>query len=140
MSCEQRQTATSEHQGTPPHVEQTRIEFDEGYYIGSVDEEGRMSGFGKAVWKSGDTYVGEWLNDVMHGHGVYRWAGGDCYDGEYRFGSQCGFGVLQDSLGVYTGEWVDDMRQGLGKMEYVCGDVYEGEWVAFVLCFKFAHF
>nr|CCC94105.1 putative protein kinase [Trypanosoma congolense IL3000] len=109
---------------------QTRINFDEGYYIGTVDEEGRMSGLGRAVWKSGDTYVGEWLNDVMDGRGVYTWADGDRYEGEYRCGSQNGFGVLRDAIGVYTGDWVDDMRQGRGKMEYACGDVYEGEWFA----------
>ncbi|ORC90431.1 protein kinase [Trypanosoma theileri] len=130
MSSEQRRASESTIQGVPLQGEQRRIDFDEGYYIGTVDENGRMSGHGKAVWKSGDTYVGGWLNDVMDGNGLYTWADGDYYEGEYKGGLQNGYGVLKDATGVYSGEWVDDMRHGLGKMEYVGGSVYEGEWLA----------
>ncbi|KAH9578151.1 Protein kinase domain [Trypanosoma melophagium] len=130
MSSEQRRASVGTIQGVPIQAEPTRIDFDEGYYVGTVDENGHMTGYGKAVWKSGDTYVGGWLNDVMDGSGVYTWADGDCYEGEYKGGLQNGFGVLKDTTGVYTGEWVDDMRHGLGKMEYVGGSVYEGEWLA----------
>ncbi|RNF01413.1 putative protein kinase [Trypanosoma conorhini] len=130
MDAEQERLEPDEEQNVSLQAEPTRIDFDEGYYVGTVDEDGHMSGYGKAVWMSGDTYVGTWLGDTMNGRGVYTWADGDCYEGEYKNGLQNGFGVLKDATGVYTGEWVDDMRQGLGKMEYACGSVYEGEWVA----------
>ncbi|PWU83734.1 MORN repeat-containing protein 1 [Trypanosoma cruzi] len=130
MNFEREDLSYCEHQGVPLQSEPTRIDFDEGYYVGTVDEEGHMAGYGKAFWTSGDTYVGEWLDDTMNGRGVYTWADGDCYEGEYKNGLQDGFGVLKDATGVYTGEWVDDMRQGIGKMEYVGGSVYEGEWIA----------
>ncbi|PWV17281.1 putative protein kinase [Trypanosoma cruzi] len=130
MNLEREDLSYCEHQGVPLQSEPTRIDFDEGYYVGTVDEEGHMAGYGKAFWTSGDTYVGEWLDDTMNGRGVYTWADGDCYEGEYKNGLQDGFGVLKDATGVYTGEWVDDMRQGIGKMEYVGGSVYEGEWIA----------
>ncbi|KEG14015.1 protein kinase [Trypanosoma grayi] len=130
MDSERQRANLSEFRGVPLQPEPNRIDFDEGYYVGTVDEEGHMAGYGKAVWKSGDTYVGEWLDDTMDGRGVYTWADGDCYDGEYKCGLQDGFGVLKDATGVYTGGWVDDMRHGLGKMEYVGGSVYEGEWLA----------
>lgn len=32
-------------------------------------------------YSSGDTYEGEWENDVQHGSGLYTWADGDYYDG-----------------------------------------------------------
>ncbi|EAN78428.1 protein kinase, putative [Trypanosoma brucei brucei TREU927] len=130
MSTQESHGSVSDCEGDGPQGKQTRIDFEEGYYIGTVDEEGRMSGFGRARWVSGDEYVGGWLDDVIDGRGVYMWADGDRYEGEYRCGVQHGFGVLSDKTGTYSGEWVDDMRQGWGKMEYVGGDVYEGEWFA----------
>ncbi|EPY41601.1 MORN domaincontaining protein [Angomonas deanei] len=107
-----------------------QIQFDEGVYVGTIDVDGAMSGFGKATWNSGDTYEGEWLNDYMHGKGVYTWADGDYYRGDYVNGYMCGYGEMKDAIGVYTGDWVDDMRQGRGKMIYNNGNEYDGEWLA----------
>lgn len=123
-------TEPYEYQRALTREEPTRINFDEGYYVGTVDKDGRMTGFGTAVWNSGDKYEGEWLDDAMDGQGTYTWADGDCYIGAYKCGLQNGHGVLKDATGVYTGEWVDDMRHGLGKMEYLGGSVYDGEWFA----------
>ncbi|KAG5487044.1 hypothetical protein LSCM1_07714 [Leishmania martiniquensis] len=111
-----------------PGVEQ--IDFDEGYYVGTIDENGEMAGYGKATWHSGDTYEGEWLNGMMHGKGTYTWADGDYYHGEYVRGRMEGCGEMKDATGLYTGEWADDMRQGYGRMVYSGGNVYEGEWLA----------
>ncbi|GET85770.1 protein kinase, putative [Leishmania tarentolae] len=111
-----------------PGVEQ--IDFDEGYYVGTIDENGEMAGYGKATWHSGDTYEGEWLNGLMHGKGTYTWADGDYYHGDYVRGRMEGSGEMKDATGLYTGEWVDDMRQGYGRMLYAGGNVYEGEWLA----------
>ncbi|KAG5486305.1 hypothetical protein CUR178_07616 [Leishmania enriettii] len=111
-----------------PGVEQ--IDFDEGYYVGTIDESGEMAGYGKATWHSGDTYEGEWLNGMMHGKGTYTWADGDYYHGEYVRGRMEGSGEMKDATGLYSGEWADDMRQGYGRMVYAGGNVYEGEWLA----------
>ncbi|CAG9568218.1 putative protein kinase [Leishmania major strain Friedlin] len=111
-----------------PGVEQ--IDFDEGYYVGTIDENGEMAGYGKATWHSGDTYEGEWLNGMMHGKGTYTWADGDYYQGDYVRGRMEGRGEMKDATGLYTGEWADDMRQGYGRMLYAGGNVYEGEWLA----------
>ncbi|AYU75944.1 protein kinase, putative [Leishmania donovani] len=111
-----------------PGVEQ--IDFDEGYYVGTIDENGEMAGYGKATWHSGDTYEGEWLNGMMHGKGIYTWADGDYYQGDYVRGRMEGRGEMKDATGLYTGEWADDMRQGYGRMLYAGGNVYEGEWLA----------
>nr|CAJ2466945.1 unnamed protein product [Leishmania braziliensis] len=111
-----------------PGVEQ--IDFDEGYYVGTIDENGEMAGYGKATWHSGDTYEGEWLDGMMHGKGTYTWADGDYYHGDYVRGRMEGSGEMKDATGLYTGEWADDMRQGHGRMVYAGGNVYEGEWLA----------
>ncbi|KAG5511402.1 hypothetical protein JKF63_07365 [Porcisia hertigi] len=111
-----------------PGVEQ--IEFDEGFYVGTIDERGEMAGYGKATWHSGDTYEGDWLDGMMHGKGTYTWADGDYYRGDYVRGRMEGYGEMRDTTGLYTGEWVNDMRQGYGRMVYTGGNVYEGEWLA----------
>eukprot|EP00796_Vickermania_ingenoplastis_P011865 gene11865-8153_t len=104
------------------------IRFKEGVYIGTLDVEDGMTGYGKAMWNSGDVYVGEWLRDAMHGHGCYVWADGDCYEGEYCHGSIHGLGQMKDSAGTYVGDWVDEKRHGFGKMTYEGGNIYEGQW------------
>ncbi|KPI83663.1 putative protein kinase [Leptomonas seymouri] len=111
-----------------PGVEQ--IDFDEGHYVGTVDENGEMAGYGKATWNTGDTYEGEWLDGVMHGRGTYTWTDGDYYKGEYVKGRMEGYGEMKDTTGLYTGEWVADTRQGYGRMVYTGGSIYEGEWLA----------
>lgn len=110
-----------------PGVE--HIQFEDSHYLGTVDSEGCMAGYGKATFASGDTYEGEWLHDRMHGRGSYTWADGDYYDGEYCDGFMNGHGEMHDETGVYVGEWVDDMRQGSGRMVYSGGNVYDGEWL-----------
>ncbi|KAK7196407.1 protein kinase [Novymonas esmeraldas] len=107
-----------------------QIDFDEGVYVGTVDENGDMAGYGKATWHSGDVYEGEWLDGAMHGRGTYTWEDGDQYHGSYVRGRMEGSGEMRDATGSYTGEWVEDMRQGYGRMVYVGGNVYEGEWLA----------
>lgn len=111
-----------------PGVEQ--IDFDEGYYVGTIDENGEMAGYGKATWHTGDTYEGEWLDGMMHGKGTYTWTDGDYYRGDYVNGRMEGYGEMKDTTGLYHGEWVGDMRQGYGRMVYTGGNIYEGEWLA----------
>jgi hypothetical protein len=39
----------------------------------------RRTGLGHQLWNNGDNYVGEWLNNSMHGNGTYSWADGQQY-------------------------------------------------------------
>ena len=39
----------------------------------------RRTGLGHQFWNNGDDYVGEWLNNSMHGNGTYSWADGQQY-------------------------------------------------------------
>ena len=105
------------------------VEFDGGVYRGHLDEEGRFHGYGVAHYTSGDSYEGEFQDDVFHGRGTYKWADGDIYSGEYFQDQQHGYGSLTDVTGTYTGTWVHDKRHGYGKQTFAgSGEVYEGEW------------
>ncbi|CCW65823.1 unnamed protein product [Phytomonas sp. EM1] len=106
-----------------------RVFFPDSVYTGTLDVDGNLSGIGKAEWKCGDTYEGEWLCGRMHGSGMYTWADGDYYEGQYVHGYMCGFGEMKDAGSVYKGDWVEDMREGMGRMVYANNDVYEGEWL-----------
>jgi hypothetical protein len=39
---------------------------------------------GKYFWKNGDSYEGNWKNDLRDGKGVFIWSDGDKYDGEWK--------------------------------------------------------
>lgn len=83
---------------------------------------------------NGDTYIGEWMNDLKHGKGRYEAVkSGMLYDGDWKNGKRDGYGVLSKKSGdrymkEYTGSWVSGKKQGSGTQFYKSGDRYEGEW------------
>lgn len=118
-----------EYCGVPLQPGTQELRLESGFYVGTLDEEDRMTGFGKLIWSNGDVYVGEWFKDEMHGRGTYVWVDGDTYDGEYQYGKMEGCGKMSDHTGTYTGDWVDDKRHGHGTMVYKATDnSYEGDW------------
>ena len=36
-------------------------------------EDGKMSGQGTYKWESGNTYTGQWVEDMMSGRGTFYW-------------------------------------------------------------------
>jgi hypothetical protein len=85
-------------------------------------------------FSNGDSYEGEWQNDLKHGTGVYEWADGTRYVGEYRFDLRSGMGTLYEpgqdgeSRVLYDGEWKNDAMEGPGANRFVFenGDTYIG--------------
>ena len=65
-----------------------------------------LHGFGKIIYKSGDQYEGEWINDLKSGLGEYQSKDGD----------------------LYNGQWKEDKKHNQGTMIYKNGEKYEGEW------------
>ena len=61
------------------------------------------------VWRSGATYSGQILMNLMDGRGNFSWPNGDFYSGEY----------------------INGKRNGLGDMKYGDGDSYKARFVIF---------
>ena len=41
------------------------------------------------IYASGNKYVGEWKDGIMHGHGTFTYSNGDKYVGEWKYGKKC---------------------------------------------------
>ena len=80
------------------------------------------------------TYSGEWYNNVRHGYGVEEIPSKDGtqrYEGEWKEDKRCGFGkILYDNGDRYEGEWLDNLKHGQGKFYYTNGNFYEGGWLS----------
>ena len=45
------------------------------------------------IWKVGERFVGDFINDKREGYGVYYYAGGDRYEGNFKNNKKEGQGV-----------------------------------------------
>jgi hypothetical protein len=64
-------------------------------------------------WADGRKYVGDWLDNNMHGKGVYTWKDGRKYDGKCL---------------LKVGEYLNDKKHGFGIYHWADGRRYEGQW------------
>lgn len=111
-----------------------------------------LTGQGTYVWKSGDRYVGEWVDGVFSGQGEYTWANGDTYSGSFDSGLPNGTGTITFAndctysgtflngsyegegtfrfpyVGEYSGSFSGSKRNGSGSFAWNTGEVYEGNW------------
>lgn len=90
-------------------------------------------GFGTEVTPDGTKYEGEWLADKRHGRGTFFVKKGKRfirqYVGDWAAGNMEGFGVYYYPSGeIYRGDWVANKRSGNGRLELPSGDYYVGEW------------
>ena len=92
--------------------------------------------FGPYTWQeNGDTYVGEWKNDDLHGQGILtfglnsEWSG-DKYVGEFRNGKRNGQGTYTYLNGdKYVGDFRDGEMTGQGTLSWTnSGSIYVGEF------------
>ena len=51
-----------------------------GSYIGQTNEKGRRHGKGILKYTSGDTYDGEFKNNLRHGKGIHKYHTGHTYE------------------------------------------------------------
>jgi len=87
----------------------------------------KFHGRGTFKLNNGDTYEGDFKDDVREGFGKYSYKNGDEYEGEWRHGEKQGFGTMKYSNGnIYTGKWSCDKREGNGVLTSRNGDKFEG--------------
>ena len=105
---------------------------DSGHYVKS-----RLQGYGKAVYKGGDTYTGMFRDGKRSGKGTmlfnqFNEAVGAVnqakYEGDWKFNKRNGVGEMTWSDGSkFAGTWVNDCRtQGTHTM--TDGTVYKGHF------------
>jgi hypothetical protein len=90
----------------------------------------KRDGFGVETWTDGDSYSGEWKEDMWHGKGLIIWASkGDKYEGEFKENMLEGYGVYTYASGEkYTGEFKQSKCHGRGFATFGSGDSFDGEY------------
>ncbi|KAG5187830.1 radial spoke protein 10 [Tribonema minus] len=98
----------------------------EGSYV-----DGAKCGTGKMTYPNGDTYWGEWKDNLHHGEGTYTYkASSDIYSGTWEAGQKSGQGTYQfgaDSS-MMQGTWVNGSITE-GKWIFKDGTVYAGAFI-----------
>ena len=93
-------------------------------YEGEIDENGNREGKGIMNYHNGDSYSGEWKNDMKNGNGRMSYFNVDFYNGYWKNDKKEGKGIMKYNNGdEYNGDWKNDLREGKGKMIY--NDIFE---------------
>ena len=100
-----------------------------GTLINSIE---RFLNSKKIVFSDGKYYIGELLNNQLHGKGILYYKDGKIeYDGDFIKGKREGKGKYFFENGYYyIGEWLNNFMNGKGTVYYNNGTIlYEGDWV-----------
>ncbi|XP_027146712.1 alsin isoform X2 [Larimichthys crocea] len=83
-----------------------------------------------------DSYQGHWKDGKIHGFGKYKYASGEVYEGCFCDGQRHGYGMLgsgklaKKSSSVFIGHWVHDRKTGYGVYDDITrGEKYMGLWL-----------
>ncbi|KAM7380722.1 hypothetical protein PAMP_003997 [Pampus punctatissimus] len=83
-----------------------------------------------------DSYQGHWKEGKIHGFGKYKYASGEVYEGCFCDGQRHGYGMLSSgklartSSSVFIGQWVHDRKTGYGVYDDITrGEKYMGLWL-----------
>ena len=88
----------------------------------------KACGKGKIVFKSGEEYEGDWLENRADGFGIYQ-SKEVKYEGKWKCDRQEGIGTEIWSDGTtYTGEFKEGQKTGNGKFKYIDGSNYKGQF------------
>lgn len=110
--------------------------YKEGHRYEGDWKDDNQSGKGKMVYLPGtvveESYEGDWIKGVKHGHGTYKYRAdeGTEYEGDFVNGQRNGFGKITYRDGsFYRGEFKDEMMSGKGIYVGSDGSQYDGDWV-----------
>ena len=90
---------------------------------------GKRCGIGEFKGVDGNTYKGQWKDNLRHGNGQYTWANGDIYSGQWLRNEMHGEGVFDYHNGdVYSGKFLQGRKHGQGSL---CsrGVVHNQNWL-----------
>lgn len=85
---------------------------------------------GKGTLTEGNArYVGDWVNDAMHGEGTFTFPSGATYTGEFQNNQFSGRGKYVWSDGrVYEGQWEENLMHGKGVYTDHKGHAWTGQF------------
>uniref|UniRef100_A0A8C2ZHE2 Alsin Rho guanine nucleotide exchange factor ALS2 n=1 Tax=Cyclopterus lumpus TaxID=8103 RepID=A0A8C2ZHE2_CYCLU len=101
---------------------------------------GQEDGYGECIMpdkvlNKTDCYQGHWRDGKIHGFGKYKYASGEVYEGCFSDGQRHGYGMLNSgklakkSSSVFIGQWVHDKKTGYGVYDDIMrGEKYMGLW------------
>lgn len=73
-----------------------------------------------------ESYEGDWVDGIIHGHGKYTYSDGAVYEGTWVEGKMQGKGKLTNEYGnIYEGEFYNDLKHGFGVLHCINGEKYE---------------
>ena len=90
---------------------------------------GKIHGYGKQEFASGEVYEGDFENGIREGNGTYTWPGKGKYVGDFHNDKMDGQGTYTWADGSkYTGGWKADKRHGTGVYTSVSGTRTNQQW------------
>jgi len=105
-------------------------EYDWGNGVRYTGEFQRGKKHGNTLlYADNSSYVGEFKDNVYHGHGTYIGADKSRYIGQFRGGQFNGEGTYDWANGNrYVGEFVNNMMSGQGTFTWPIGEQYKGRF------------
>ena len=97
--------------------------------VKKFDLESKNLLFRGEIYKNGNSYFGQFLNNKPHGFGTLIDANGDKYIGQWENGKKSWFGKLIFSDGqIYIGEFLNNKKNGQGISISPGKEKQFGEW------------
>jgi len=108
---------------------QCKIIYEDGSRYEGAMEQGQLSGQGTMIWRSGDSYTGQWKNSQYHGFGKLIYSNDSWYEGNFDRGLFSGQGTYAWPNGDrYTGAFANGKFHGYGTYTWANGDSRSGTW------------
>ena len=86
------------------------------------------NGYGTMIWE-GNSYIGEFKNNIPHGKGILKLANGDFFTGDWKNGQVNGYGEVIYSNGArYVGEFKNHKFHGKGTFTEADGTIIVGKF------------
>ncbi|XP_041806349.1 alsin-like isoform X4 [Chelmon rostratus] len=117
------------------------MKWPDGQMYSGNFKNGLEDGYGECIipnktLNKPDIYQGHWREGKIHGFGKYKYASGEVYEGCFSDGQRHGYGMLSSgkmakkSSSVFIGHWVHDKKTGYGVYDDITrGEKYMGVWL-----------
>ena len=87
-------------------------------------------GYGRMYYSNGDSWEGNWKDNIIDGQATYKYSNGDIFVGLYKNGKKEGPGkmVIKCNKEIIEADWQNDMKEGKGKIYSEHGKIKIVKW------------